>query len=170
MININDYIIEKLHINKDTKGPFQHEFFKCLCGLLDIKEIDDLESKVTDNLQEIFLNKINSFDDFIIFTDYTNDSIVQTLGKKSKYLKYLNTDKSTKGTLNTFFNVDCGLKLITKYENSNIKLKIFNVYLAENKSVGIDISYSSDEYNLYIKFAIIDELPERLHIGKTTSK
>jgi hypothetical protein len=168
MININDYIIEKLHLNKDTKGPFQHEFFKCLCGLLDIKEINKLESEVTDKLQKNFLDKISSFSDIIIFTDYDNDIKVKDLTGKSEYIKYLNTNKLTKGVLNVFFNVDCGLKLITKYEDSNVKLEIFNNYLGENKTVGIDIHYKSNKYDFYIKIAIVDELPERLHIGKVT--
>lgn len=90
MISFNNYISEKLHLNKDTKIKETFIDYDELINFLQKNVFSYIDTINTDNLNE-FKTILNNFNRFKIYTTEKNKQIWGTV-KVLNFIKYLDLD------------------------------------------------------------------------------
>jgi hypothetical protein len=90
MISFNNYISEKLHLNKDTKIKETFIDFDKLIKFLQENIFSAINTINTDNLNE-FKSVLNDFNKFKLYTTEMNKQIWGTV-KDLNFIKYLDLD------------------------------------------------------------------------------
>ena len=140
MIELNTYIIEKLHLDKNTKVSDMDDFFKTISELFDWEDL-----KNNDNVKKLFNDmKVSKIEDFKYLyrgtTDYPNKGKLSKESKNfiEKYIpSYGKYSKQDRDKINDIVASQTNSELIL--DNGNLS-KYVERYCLSDRIIGFSIT------------------------------
>lgn len=162
MKQIDNYIVEKLHISKDTKNVA--DFYEVLCGLFGRdNKINSIKHTFAVNMPEMTLSVLSLDDVYIVTPNY---KVVENKLKNSTYFEYIVNDNEHNELLD-FIMAECKHCRSCFYEagNSNDIIKLRKI-TNDRYPVGVEASrWSRDNSHLEYTIYFLDKnaLSGRFH-------